>query len=235
LRQITYLVWSIIARLNDALGKRVERALVNAALRAAGLPHADRIPSYVNRAELVALYHQARLCPKGAIALEIGSYLGASACYIAAGLATHGGTLFCVDTWENDAMSEGRRDTFDAFKRNIEGASHLIRPVRKRSEDLEVTDIAVPLSLVFIDGDHSYDAVKRDFEKVEPWLARNGVLVFHDFGRSKPGVTRFVAEVLETGRYRIGGCVGSLIWLRPAEQACADHQAQESSGTQRGV
>jgi len=109
-------------------------------------------------------------------------------------------------------------DTFDAFKRNTAGAAHLIRPIRKRSEDLEITDVAVPLGLVFIDGDHSYDAVKRDFGQVEPWLASNAVIAFHDFGGSWPGVTRFVAELLTSGRYRLGGCVGSLIRVHPKKQ-----------------
>ena len=26
--------------------------------------------------------------------------------------------LYCIDTWENDAMSEGKKSTFDAFTQN---------------------------------------------------------------------------------------------------------------------
>lgn len=47
------------------------------------------------------------------ICVEIGSYLGASSCYIAASKNCQ--KLYCIDTWANEGMSEGLRDTFDEF------------------------------------------------------------------------------------------------------------------------
>lgn len=34
--------------------------------------------------------------------------------------------------------------------------------------------------LIMIDGDHSYEGVKTDFELYRPLLSRNGIMVFHD-------------------------------------------------------
>lgn len=36
------------------------------------------------------------------------------------------------------------------------------------------------LDLLFIDGDHSYEGVKSDFEKYAPLVASGGMIVFHD-------------------------------------------------------
>src|SRR5690606_40124196 len=67
-------------------------------------------------------------------AVEIGSYLGASASFIAAGLAGSG-RVFCIDTWANDSMSEGKRDTFSEFMANTARYRQSISPIRGWSHD----------------------------------------------------------------------------------------------------
>jgi predicted O-methyltransferase YrrM len=58
-----------------------------------------------------------------------------------------------------------------------------------------------PLELLFIDGDHSYEGAKADFERWGTFLRPGGHLLFHDavdrggYGNVYPGVTRAVAEV----------------------------------------
>jgi cephalosporin hydroxylase len=37
-----------------------------------------------------------------------------------------------------------------------------------------------PLDFLFIDGDHSYDGVKRDFEMYSPLVRPGGIIAFHD-------------------------------------------------------
>jgi len=36
------------------------------------------------------------------------------------------------------------------------------------------------IDLLFIDGDHSYEGVKRDFQLYSPLVSRNGIIAFHD-------------------------------------------------------
>lgn len=70
------------------------------------------------------------------------------------------------------------------------------------------------LDFVFIDGDHTYQAVKEDFDNVSRWLNPGGIIVFDDFhpGCVKlqrgnyelvkvkfPGVKRVVEEALIKG------------------------------------
>jgi cephalosporin hydroxylase len=48
------------------------------------------------------------------------------------------------------------------------------------------------ISLLYIDGDHSYDAVKRDWELYTPLVASRGVVVLHDAAReNNPSVEVF--------------------------------------------
>jgi predicted O-methyltransferase YrrM len=185
----------------------------------------------MTKRELLALYHLALACPPRAVALEIGSYLGASTVSLAAGMAQVSGHLFCVDTWQNETMPEGILDTWEQFLGNTRQVSPFITPIRKSSEDLHEDDVVAPIHLVFIDGDHGYDAVRRDFERVAPWIAEDGTVAFHDCSNSPfVGVGRVLGEALATGEWMLAGCVDSLVWITPTHAGLA----KESELGQRG-
>ena len=61
-----------------------------------------------------------------------------------------------------------------------------------------------PLDLLFIDGDHSYDGVKTDFEMYAPLVSSNGIIAFHDIveGPGSAGVPRFWRELKQTRPHR---------------------------------
>jgi predicted O-methyltransferase YrrM len=192
----------------------VRRRLLHASLRRIGADHALDIPSWTQEDELHALHDLAASCGPGASVLEIGSYLGASTCVLAAGLGRNGGHLFCVDTWQNETMPEGERDTFATFERNCSPFRDMITPLRMRSDQLSADDLEIPLDLVFIDGDHQYAAIAGDWRLVQPWVARNGIVAFHDVGAADhPGVGRVVGEAIAGGAWTVGGIVRSLVWL----------------------
>ena len=61
-----------------------------------------------------------------------------------------------------------------------------------------------PISFCYIDGNHSYDFAKRDFENTDRHLEAGGFLLFDDSGDgSKWEVCRVVQEVISTGRYEL--------------------------------
>ena len=196
--------------------------LFERSMRARGLGHVHDIPTWTWSNELRALHDLAAAAPPNATAVEIGSYLGASPCYLAAGLARHGGRIICVDTWNNETMPEGERDTFAEFTSNTRAVANRVSVVRKRTEMLGDGDIPAPIQLAFIDGDHGYEAVRRDFEIIAGRLAPTGVIAFHDFGNEKfPGVTRVVGEALATGGWIQRGFVRTLVWITPAAEVTA--------------
>jgi len=55
------------------------------------------------------------------------------------------------------------------------------------------------LDFLFIDGDHTYDGVKKDFEIYGRYVRKNGIIAFHDIvpgpSESVGGVPRFWNEI----------------------------------------
>ena len=191
----------------------VDSLRVRRALDRLGAGDAPSIPSHTNRRELAVLFDLATRCPAGGTALEIGSHLGASSCYIAAGLAPRGGRLYCVDPWTNLEMPGMVHDIFPGFMKNTAGLANCITTVRKRSEALLPGDVPSPLHLAFIDGEHAYAAVRLDFQFAAPLIAENGCIAFHDFQYFE-GVARVVGEALASGKWVPEGYVDNLVWLR---------------------
>jgi predicted O-methyltransferase YrrM len=144
----------------------------------------------------------------GAI-VEIGSFLGRSTVYLAAGSKSAGREkVVAVDhfrgspehqpgqTHASDVLiQEGT--TFNRFQANLQrqGLEDYMVPIIASSVEAgERWD--TPIRLLFIDGDHSYDASKKDFEVWSPFVVPHGLIGFHDIG-AWPGVTQFYEELLQ--------------------------------------
>lgn len=54
------------------------------------------------------------------------------------------------------------------------------------------------ISVLFIDGDHSYQGCKRDIDAWYPHMKKEGVMMFHDCDETSPGVVQAVAEFVNT-------------------------------------
>lgn len=141
---------------------------------------------------------------KRVVAVEIGSYLGASTCFIANALNSQS-TLYCIDTWENDAMIYNTGDdkdsnlapknTFNEFVSNTAKYANKIKKLRGWSY-LVVTDLMrheSAIDFIFIDGDHNYEGVKRDWDTYKPLLKKGSIVALHDTGWAE-GVNRVIAE-----------------------------------------
>jgi cephalosporin hydroxylase len=63
-----------------------------------------------------------------------------------------------------------------------------------------------PLDYLFLDGDHTYDGVRRDFEVYAPLVRSGGIAAFHDIAEHKRekdcGVDRFWSETKQRYRHR---------------------------------
>ena len=157
------------------------------------LSMAFSVKSHLTIIEQIMLYELSKNMP---VIAEIGSYVGASACcFGAASKEIKEKQIICIDTWNNDAMPEGNRDTWLEFNRNISSFADFIIPVRGFSTDVvdEVRKISLNFNLLFIDGDHSYEAVKTDWESYKGFLRPGSVIVFHDYGWAE-GVKRVVHD-----------------------------------------
>ena len=116
--------------------------------------------------------------------LEVGSWLGngSTQTFIK---NLNGGTLFCVDTWMGNANVARHQaivsefDVYKTFLKNIQ--SHpSVQPIRAKSLDAVQTFDDGSLDLVFIDGDHSFAAVRADIAAWLPKVRPGGILCGHD-------------------------------------------------------
>ena len=113
----------------------------------------------------------------------------------------------------------GEVDTFQEFMGNITGAgvSHLIGPIVKTSEEA-VKDFKGKVELLFIDGHHGYDFVRKDFELWSPKLVEHGMIAFHD-SHLWPGPRKVVREfIFGSKKFRKVGFVDSITFAEKVEQ-----------------
>lgn len=189
-----------------------------ACLRRPALQPLFNIPTHLTSRERATLHRLARAREQavgGPIRIvEIGSYLGASAAFMASGLRDGGSRVYCIDTWTNEAMSEGRRDTRDGFLANTAPFASHIEPVQGWSTAPEVMarirQEAGHIDLLFIDGDHGYEGASADWLSYAPMLAPGATVVLHDVGWAE-GVQRVLSELVAPAT-RDAGSLRNLWW-----------------------
>lgn len=169
---------------------------VKAAQTSILLRHSLRVNSHLTLPERQVLY---KLSANKSSIVEIGSYLGASACcFAAAPPPAAGKTVYCIDTWTNDAMTEGNRDTWQIFRDNTRIYSSTIVPLRGWSAEMakHLARYIGKIDLLFIDGAHDYDSVKADWETYKAFLEKGSVIIFHDTGWAEGVQTVVKKDVL---------------------------------------
>jgi predicted O-methyltransferase YrrM len=168
------------------------------------------IDGWLGIREAVALYDLARGLPeKNPVIVEIGSWVGKSSVVLGKGVRQKTApALYCIDPFnaESDAESQlpnvaarMRAPLRTVFERNIRraGVASTIRILQGMS--FEFADkIQVPIDLLFIDGNHSYDSALRDYLDWAPLVRRGGIIAFHDVvvNQEAQGPLRVVMEKL---------------------------------------
>ena len=156
------------------------------------------------------------------IIVEVGSWKGRSTKALAASTP---GVVYAIDHWEgskdeiDSTHAEAVRLTPDGlyaiFAANLatEIAAGRVVPIRADSvagaARLRELLGDRKADMVFIDCDHSYEAVKRDIELYRTFLAPGGILCGHDYEPGGPGVIQAVNELVPG--FSMGG---GTIWFR---------------------
>lgn len=79
-----------------------------------------------------------------------------------------------------------------------------ITQVFSDSKKFDTAPYAKSMDYIFIDADHSYDAVKNDTEKSLEMLAPGGMIIWHDYAPKSPGVYGYLQELsLQRPLFRI--------------------------------
>ena len=97
--------------------------------------------------------------------------------------------------YDDDDIDADERDTYAEFRRNTARYRGQIIELRKWSYDCipDVVSIGKAVDFLLIDGDHSYEGVKRDWENFSGLLNTDAFVAFHDTGWAE-GVQRVVRE-----------------------------------------
>lgn len=138
------------------------------------------------------------------VILEIGAYLGGSSCIMAEVSQV---PMFSVDMWDLwypqdyrlvkkrfKGLEKGRADLYKKFLANVSrlGLTEKITPINAPSREIAKV-WEKPIGLLFIDGDHSYEGCKADYEGFAKHIIPGGYLVVHDYDRKH--VKRCVNEI----------------------------------------
>jgi predicted O-methyltransferase YrrM len=154
------------------------------------------VTGLLNPEDSVFLYHAARCLPVGGRAAEIGSFKGESSVHLAAGARRAGALpVFAIDPFRPNRGSETFDDYWSEFVRTIRvcGLEDFVVPLADYSQNVVDRFDDGELDLLFIDGDHSYEGVKRDYELYVSKVKPGGLILFHD--ATYGPVARFLSEI----------------------------------------
>ncbi len=163
-----------------------------------------RVEGWLNPADGYLLYRLARdAAGRGAI-VEIGSWMGLSTAWLAAGSKDAGREpVHAVDVFDGgpmlkeQAIIKNEGTTYHRFAENLEslGLFDQVKPVVAESATAARQWQHGAIRLLFIDGDHRYPAVKEDFDLWTAHMAVGGLVVLDDAIDHYPGVLRLCGEI----------------------------------------
>jgi len=164
--------------------------------------------------EAALLYRLARDAEDGPF-VEIGRFKGGSTLIFASALPPG------VELWSYD-LHVALRPDMPGAELDAELSAGLERLGLAERVHLLVADSRTadpppaPLELLFVDGDHSYDGARADFERWGAFVRTGGHLLFHDavdtgvYGNTYPGVARLVHEVAASDAWQRRDGAGSI-------------------------
>jgi len=140
--------------------------------------------------------------PQRAHFVEVGSWLGRSACLMAVEIINSGKLIRfdCVDPWTDGGPD--LRDTgyfkkltespYTLFLRNIEPVKEFIRPIRMESVEASKHYEDRSLDFIMLDGDHAYEGIRADIDAWLPKMKPGSLFSGDDY--LWPGVKKAVDE-----------------------------------------
>jgi len=146
--------------------------------------------------------------PDNAHFVEVGSWKGRSASYMAVEILNSGKCIKfdCVDTWNGSEehldpsspfyqqeIVDDNNWLYRTFLNNTKSVNNIINPVRSTSLEASAFYRDRSLDFVFIDAAHDYENVIADLEHWYPKVKKGGFIGGHDY----PGFSGVVQAVNE--------------------------------------
>ena len=161
--------------------------------------------------DYVGLYRKAvEIFPSGSHFVEVGSFLGKSAVFMAVEIINSGKRIKfdCVDHWRGseehyDNENVDTENLYEKFLENTQPVKGIINPVR--AESVVAAKLYKPNSLdfIFIDASHDERSVREDLTYWMPRLKEDGMIAGDDIDNE--GVANAVKWFFDTGKLEIIG------------------------------
>jgi hypothetical protein len=182
---------------------------------------ASRVPGYIGEREFRALAMLFMSASQTGVSVEIGSFKGRSTVGLAALSAHYGlGPIVSIDPHSAPSVTDPelgeQSSSFDDFLKALEesGTRKHVEVHRAMSRDV-ARGWTRPIRFLWIDGDHTYDGAKSDFEMFLPHVVDCGIIALHDTLHEFEGPIRvFVEEMLRSDRFGPAGLLHSIGWAK---------------------
>lgn len=166
---------------------------------------AEFVPGWMTKSELQWLHQTAVSLPMcGATWVELGTWAGRSALCVGLSLPTDA-TLVLVDYKMFTAephKAPALDDKWKTFDFNLPDVLHtlaIVRPTLKiltlKTFTHEIPKLIQHANVVFIDADHRYEAVMREYKEWQGRMQAPAILAGHDYHEAWPGVVQAVNEI----------------------------------------
>lgn len=147
--------------------------------------------------------------PANGIVVEVGSYVGGSSQRIGKGITKYcpSAKFYCIDTFKGSTFLDGHlsrakshmvemyanHDVEAIFEKNMAKYPHQTLVMASLEACKQFDDLSI--DFIFIDADHSYEAVKADIIAWMPKIKIGGLITGHDYDYQKTGVKKAVDEI----------------------------------------
>lgn len=189
----------------------------------------ELIDGWLSANEAIELYELANSFDsnKEIVICEIGCWLGKST-YVLSKAVEHKkkATIFSIDPFDGsgdnksegiynslkDQLNDSLYDTFISNLRRFNSDKNVV-PIKGYSQEI-IKNFDKKIDLLFIDGNHNYQAVLQDYELWSPFIKKGGFIVLHDVGSAhttgpKQVVEKFIVKNPIWGDYRL---IDELYW-----------------------
>lgn len=148
------------------------RALIHYLLYRLGLEKPETQTTAKERAAIKKYANQKE------VAVEIGVFEGVNTVELAKALAPNG-KLYGIDPFFKGSSGVSYHKLIATSMLNRAGIKSKVVLLEKFSYEA-VDDIEGSIDLIFIDGDHSYEGIQRDWNDWFPKIKEGGVILLHD-------------------------------------------------------
>ena len=174
----------------------------------------EKTEGLISLEEAGLLYTMARELGEGCV-VEVGSFRGRSA--VALGRGSIDGNKVPVYAIEPHEVftgvygaTFGPEDRAAFYRAMLDTGCYEVVRLINTSSEIVSTNWSRQIGLLWIDGDHSYQGVKRDFECWEPHLTPGARVAFDDSTDPAVGPRQLINELVEKGEWQEQQLVGKV-------------------------